>query len=119
MQIEIRKLCNNTHIRNIDFKTKYSFVRNVRSVNQGKLEVVKEMARVNMDILKISELKWTRTGNFNSDAHYIFYCEQEFFRRNGIAIIVNKSIQNAVLECNLKNDRMISVCIQGNHSLSQ
>ena len=83
-------------------------------MNQSKLEVVKqEMARVNMDILEISELKWTGMGNFNSDAHYIFYCEQEFLRRNGVAIIVNKRVQNAILGCNLKNDRMISVHFQG------
>ena len=82
-------------------------------MNQSKLEVVKqEMARVNMDILEISELKWTGMGNFNSDAHYIFYCEQEFLRRNGVAIIV-KRVQNAILGCNLKNDRMISVHFQG------
>ena len=65
---------------------------NVRSMNQGKLEVVKhEMARVNIDILEISELKWTGMGEFNSDDHYIYYCGQEFLRRNGVAIIVNKS----------------------------
>ena len=82
-------------------------------MNQSTLEVVKqEMARVNMDILEISELKWTGMGNFNSDAHYIFYCEQEFLRRNGVAIIV-KRVQNAILGCNLKNDRMISVHFQG------
>ena len=77
-------------------------------MNQGKLEVVKqEMARVNIDILVISELKWTEMGEFNSDDHYIYYCGQEPLRRNGVAIIVNKRIQNAVLGCNLKNDRMI------------
>ena len=77
-------------------------------MNQGKLEVVKqEMARVNIDILVISELKWTEMGEFNSDDHYIYYCGQESLRRNGVAIIVNKRIQNAVLGCNLKNDRMI------------
>ena len=66
---------------------------NVRSMNQGKLEVVKqEMARVNMDILGISELKWTAVGEFNSDDHYIYYCEQESLRRNGVAIIVNKRV---------------------------
>ena len=86
---------------------------NVRSMNQGKLEVVKqEMARVNIDILGISELRWTGMGKFNSDDHYIYYCGQESLRRNGAAIIVNKRIQNAVLGCNLKNDRMISVCFQ-------
>ena len=87
---------------------------NVRSMNQGKLEVVKqEMARVNVNILGISELKWTGMGECNSDDHYIYYCGQESLRRNGIAIIVNERVQNAVLGCNLKNDRMISVCVQG------
>ena len=77
-------------------------------MNQGKLEVVKqEMARVNVDILEISKPKWTGMGEFNSDAHYIYYCGQESLRRNGAAIIVNKTI--AVLGCNLKNNRMISV----------
>ena len=86
---------------------------NVRSMNQGKLEVVKqEMARVNVDILGISKLKWTRMGEFNSDDHSIFYCEQESLRRNGVAIMVNKRVWNAVLGCNLKNDRMISVRLQ-------
>ena len=84
-------------------------------MNQGKLEVVKqEMARVNVDILGISELKWTGMGEFNSDDHYICYCGQESLRRNGVAIIVNKQFRNAVLECNLKIDRMISVRFQGN-----
>ena len=83
-------------------------------MNQGKLEVVKqEMARVNVDILKISELKWTGMGEFNSDDHYTYYCRQESLRRNGVAIMVNKRVQNAVLGCNLKNDRMTSVCFQG------
>ena len=87
---------------------------NVRSMNQGKLEVVKqEMARVNIDILGISELKWTGMREFNSDDHYIYYCGQESLRRNGVAIIVNKRVQNAVLGCNLKNKRMISVRFQG------
>ena len=87
---------------------------NVRSTNQGKLEVVKqEMARVNIDILGIRELKWTGMGEFNSDDHYIYYCGQESFRRNGIAVIVNRRVQNAVLGCSLKNNRMISVCFQG------
>ena len=87
---------------------------NVRSVNQGKLEGVKqEMARVNVDILGISELKWTGMGEFNSDDHYIYYCGQESLRRNGVAIMVNKRVRNAVLGCNLKNDRMISVHFQG------
>ena len=79
-----------------------------------KLEVVKqEMARVNIDVLGISELKWTGMGEFNSDGHYIYYCGKKSFRRNGVAIMVNKRVQNAVLGCNLKNDRMISVCFQG------
>ena len=83
-------------------------------MNQGKLEVVKqEMARVNVDILGISELKWTGMGEFNSDDHYIYYCRQESLRRNGVAIIANKRVQNAVLGCNVQNDRMISVCFQG------
>ena len=83
-------------------------------MNQGKLEVVKqEMARVNIDILGISALRWTGMGEFNSDNHYIYYCGQESLRRNGIAIIVNKRVQNAVLGCNLKNDRMISIHFQG------
>ena len=75
-------------------------------MNQGKLEVVKqEMARVNVDILGISELKWTGMGEFNSDDNYIYYCGQESLRRNGVAIMVNKRVQNAVLGCSLKNDR--------------
>ena len=83
-------------------------------MNQGKLEVVKqEMATVNIDISGISELKWTGMGEFNSDDHYIYYCGQESLRRNGVAIMVNKRALNAVLGCNLKNDRMISVCFQG------
>ena len=83
-------------------------------MNQGKLEVVEqEMARVNIDILGISKLKWTGMGEFNSDDHYIYYCGQESLRRNGVAIMVNKRVRNAVLGCNLKNDRMISVCFQG------
>ena len=78
------------------------------------MEVVKqEMARVNIDILGISELKWTGMGDFNSDDHFIYYCGQEYLRRNGVAIMDNKRVQNAVLECNLKNDRMVSVCFQG------
>ena len=83
-------------------------------MNQGKLEVVKqEMARVNVDILGISKLKWTGMGEFNSDDHYIYHCGQGSLRRNGVAIIVNKRVQNAVFGCNLKNNRMISVCFQG------
>ena len=83
-------------------------------MNQGKLEVVnQEMARVNINSLGISELKWTGMGEFNSDDHCIYYCGQESLRRNEVAIIVNKRVQNAVLECNLKNDTIISVCFQG------
>ena len=87
---------------------------NVRSMNQGKLEVAKqEMARVNINILGISELKWTRMGKLNSDNNYIYYCGQESLRRNGVAMMANKRGQNAVLGCNLKNNRMISVCLHG------
>ena len=83
-------------------------------MNKGKLEVVKqEMARVNIDVLGIIELKWTGMGEFNSDDHYIYYCGQESLRRNGLALIVNKRVQSAVLGCNLKNDRMVSVHFQG------
>ena len=79
-------------------------------MNQGKLEMVKqEMARVRTDILGISELKWTAKGEFNLGDHYIYYCGQESLRRNGEALRVNKRVQNTVLGCNLKNDRMISV----------
>ena len=83
-------------------------------MNQGKLDVIKqEMARVNVDILGISELKWTGMGEINSEDHYIYYCGQKSLRRNGGAIMVNKRVRNAVLGCNLKNDRMISVHFQG------
>ena len=83
-------------------------------MNEGKLEVVKqEMVRVNVDILGISKLKWTGMGDFNSDDHCIYYCGQESLKRNGVVIIVNKRVRNAVLGCNLKNDRMISVRFQG------
>ena len=83
-------------------------------MNQGKLEVVKqEMARVNVDILGICKLKWTGMGEFNSDDHCIYYCGQESLRRNGVAIMVNKRVRNAVLGFNLKNDRMICVRFQG------
>ena len=83
-------------------------------MNQGKLEVVKqEMARVNVDVLGISELKWTGMGEFNSDDHYIYCCGQKSLRRSGVAMMVNKRVQNTVLGCNLKNDRMISAHFQG------
>ena len=86
----------------------------IRSMNQDKLEVVKqEMARVNIDILGISKLKWTGTGEFNSDDHYIYYCGQESLRRNrrnGGAIMVNKRVRNAVLRCNLKQ-RLNDLCL--------
>ena len=83
-------------------------------MNQGKLEVVKqEMVRVNVDILGIRELKWTGMGEFSSDDHYTYYCVEESLRRNGVAIMVKKRVHNAVLGCNLKNDRMISVRFQG------
>ena len=87
---------------------------NVRSMNQGKLEVVKqEMARVNITVLGISELRCTGMGEFNSGDLYIYYCAQESLRRNGVANIVKKRVQSAVLGCHLKNDRMISVRFQG------
>ena len=87
---------------------------NVMSMNQGKLEVVKqEMARVNINILGISELKWTGMGEFNSDDYYISYCRQESLRRNGVAMMVNKRVRNAVLGCNFKNDRIFSVRFPG------
>ena len=89
---------------------------NVRSMNQGKLEIVtQEMARTNIDSLGTSELKWTGMSKFNSDDHYIYYCGQESLRKNGVALRVNKRVQNAVLGYNLKNNRMISVCFQGKH----
>jgi len=83
-------------------------------MNQGKLEAVKqEMARVNINILGISELKWTGMGEFNSDDHYIYFCGQDSLRSNVVAMMVDKRVQNAVLGCNLKNDGMISVHFQG------
>ena len=86
----------------------------VRSMNQGKLKKIKqEMARVNINILGISKLKWTGMGECNTDDHYIYYCGQESLRRNAVAIIVYKEVQNAVLGCNLKSDRMIPACFQG------
>ena len=94
-------------------------IHTVKGFGIGKLKVVKqEMSRVNIDILGFSELRWTGMGEFNSNDHYINYCRQESLRRNGVAIIVNKRVQNAVLGCNLKNDRMISVHFQSNHSIS-
>ena len=86
-------------------------------MNRGKLElVIQEMARENIDILGISELKWTGIGEFNSDDHYIYYCGQKSLKRNGVSITVNKGVQNAVLRYNLKNGRMISACFQGKPS---
>ena len=91
----------------------FMYLWRFRSMNQGKLEVIKqEMARVNINILGISELKWTGIGEFNSGGHYIYYCGQESLRRNGVAIIVNKRVWNAVLGTNIKNNRMISVHFQ-------
>ena len=82
-------------------------------MKQGKLEVVKqEMTRMNTDVLGISELEWMGMGEFNSDSHYIYYCGQESLRRNGGKLIINTRVQNAVLGCNLKNDRKTSVCFQ-------
>ena len=93
---------------------------NVRSMNQGKLKVAKqEMARVNIDILGTSKLKWTGMGEFNSDDHYIHYCGQESLTRNEVAIIVNRRVWNAVPGCDLKKDRMISVHFQGKPVISQ
>ena len=89
------------------------------SMNRGKLEVVKqEMARVNINILGISKLNWTGMGEFNSDDHCIYYCGQESLRKNGVAIIVNERVQNALLGCNLINERMTSVRFEANHSVS-
>ena len=89
-------------------------------MNQSKLEVIKqEIARVNIDILGISELKWSGMDEFNSDDTYIYYCGQESLRRNGVAIMVNKRVQNAVLGCNLKNDRRSLFVAKANHSMSQ
>ena len=80
-------------------------------MNQGKLDMVKqEMVRLTIDLFRISELKWTGMGEFHTDDHYIYYCGQESLRRNGVALIVNKRVQNAVLVCDLKNDKMISAC---------
>ena len=84
-------------------------VHESRQIGSGQ----QEMARVNVDILGISELKWTGMGEFNSDDHYIYCCREESLRRNGVAIMVNRRVQNAVFGCNLKNDRMISVHLQG------
>ena len=102
-------------VKSESVKKQYSIgTWNVRSMNQGKLEVVKqEKARVKIDILGISELKWTGMGELNSDDHYNYYCGQESLRRNGLAMMVNKRVRNAVLGCNLKNDRMVSVHFQG------
>ena len=83
-------------------------------MSQGKLDVVKqEMAKAGINALKISELKWTGMGEFNSDDHYIYYCGQESLRRNGVALIINKRVSNALIGCNLENDRMISFHFQG------
>ena len=107
-------MCINYKLTYLCFSIFYIGTWNIRSMNQGKVEVVKqEMARVNINIPGISEIKWTGMGEFNSDDHYIYYCGQETLRRNGVAIIVNKRIQNTVLRCNLKNDRMISVQFEG------
>ena len=96
--------------------------RNSSRKNKGMEPKQKQypvMARMNVDILGISELKWTGMGEFNSDDHYIYYCQQESLRRNGVAIMVNKRVRNAVLRCNLKHNRMISVVSKANHSISQ
>ena len=89
-------------------------------MNQGKLDMVKqEIVRLNINILGISELKWIRMGEFNSDDHYIYYCEQVFHSKIGVALIINKRVRVAVLGCNLKNDRMISLHFKANHSTLQ
>ena len=85
-------------------------------MNQGKLEAIKEKARVNIDISGVCEIKWTGMGEFNSDDHYIYYCGQESLRRNGVVFIVNKRVWIEILGCSFKNDRMISVCFQGKSS---
>ena len=97
------------------FKEQYCIgTWNVKSMDKGKLEVVKqEMSRVNIDLIRISKLKWTGMSEFNSDDYYICYCGQEFLRRNGEVIMVNKTVRNVVLGCNFKNNRMISVPFQG------
>ena len=88
-------------------------------MNQGKLEVVKQdMTRVNAEV-RITKLKWTGMGEFNSDDYYIYYCRQESLRSNGVSIMVNKGVENAVLGCSLKKDRMISVLSKANHSITQ
>ena len=104
-----------TEARSDAYKEQYGVgTWNIRSMNQGKLEVVKqEMARVKVNILRINELKWAGMGEFNSDDHYIYYCGQGSLRRNGVAIMVNKRVPNAVLGYNLKNDRMMSAHFQG------
>ena len=101
-------------VKSDDYKEQYfTGTWNIRSMNQGKLDMVKqEMARLNINILGISEIKWMRMGKFNSDDHYMYYCGQESLRRNGVALIVNRRVQNEVFGCNLKNDGMISVCFQ-------
>ena len=87
---------------------------NVRSVDQDNLDVVKqEMARLNTDTLRIRELKWTKMGEFNSHDHFIYYCGRESLRRNEVALTVNKRVQNTVLDCNLKNNSIMSACFQG------
>ena len=89
-------------------------------MNQGKLEVViQEMARGNINILGISKLKWTRMGEFNSDDYFIYYCGQESLRRNGVAIIVNKRVQNIVLGCNLKTTQLSLFVSKANYSISR
>ena len=85
---------------------------NARAMNQGKLELVKQMTRLNIDVLAIGEVKWTRMGKYNSNDHYIYYCGQESLKRNGVVLIVNQRVWNAVLDCNSKNDRVISIRFQ-------
>ena len=106
-------MCLVVKVRSDAVKKHYIGTWNVQSMNRGKLDVVKQkMAKANIDILGISELKWKGMDKFNSDDHYINYCGRESLRRSGVALIVNKRVQNAVLGCNLKNNRMISVNFQ-------
>ena len=111
-------LCDGSKV--ICYKQQYCIgTWSVRSINQGKLEVVKqEMARVNVNILGISELKWTGMGEFNSDDHYIYYCGQESLRKNGVAITVNKRVQNSVLGCNLTKTEWSLFVSKASHSIS-
>ena len=115
METTPMQMCLVVNIKSDAVRTTLLGTWNIRSMNQSKLELVRqEMARVNINILGISKLKWTGMGEFNSEDHYIYYCGQESLRRNGVDVTVNERVQNAVLGYNLKNDRMISVS-KANH----